>query len=68
MEFPNQPHVTVTELRAIPAQRKTPPVPATATTIEDNTLTQRLLDDPPPKQTNSPQNAPDSRYSTFFFY
>jgi hypothetical protein len=60
VEFQNRPQVTVTELHAIPAQRKTPPLPATATTIEDNTLTQWLLNDPPPKQINSPQNTSDS--------
>jgi uncharacterized FlgJ-related protein len=63
VEFQNRPRVTVTELHAIPTQRKTPPLPAAAT-IEDNTLTQRLLNDPPPKQRNSTQNASDSRYGT----
>ncbi|XP_078152703.1 ENTH/VHS/GAT family protein isoform X1 [Carex rostrata] len=60
VEFPNRPRVTVTELQALPTQRKTPPLPAPATDSKDNTLTQRLLYDHPPMQTNSPQNAPDS--------
>ncbi|KAJ1692265.1 hypothetical protein LUZ63_008963 [Rhynchospora breviuscula] len=58
VEFPNRPRVTVTELQPPPAQRKIPSHPTTAT--EDNSLSQRLLNDPPPMQANNLQNAPDS--------
>ncbi|KAJ4783201.1 Target of Myb protein 1 [Rhynchospora pubera] len=60
VEFANRPRVTVTELQPLPAQRKIPSHPATATTTEDNSLSQRLLNDPPPMQANNLQNAPDS--------
>ncbi|KAJ4775714.1 Target of Myb protein 1 [Rhynchospora pubera] len=60
VEFANRPRVTVTELQPPPAQRKIPSHHATATTIEDNSLSQRLLNDPPPMQANNLQNAPDS--------